>query len=186
MDAIDALHNRISSPLLTEPAPSQSQLEMLLKAASRAPDHKMLKPWRFLIIEGEGRNQLGELLVKAAQASNPSIDEEGVTKARLKPLRAPMILVAIASPEEHPKVPEIEQIITAGAAANNVVTAAYALGIGAYWRTGSPAFDPVVKAGLGLEESEHIIGFIYLGAPEGRPRRLPEFDPSECSKSWPG
>ena len=185
MDAIQALHNRVSSPLLKEPAPSNTQLESLLKAASRAPDHKMLKPWRFLIIEGQGRERFGELLAKAAQVRDPEIDEEGLAKTRSKPMRAPMILVAIACLSEHPKVPEIEQIITAGAAANNIVTAAYALGLGAYWRTGTPAFDETVKAGLGLAGNEQIIGFIYLGTPDGRSRRLPEFDASECSRHWP-
>lgn len=185
MDAIEALHNRVSSPLLKAPAPNAEQLETLLKAASRAPDHKMLKPWRFLIIEGEGREVLGALLMKAAQASNPDIDDEGLAKARSKPMRAPMIIVAIATLNEHPKVPEVEQLITAGAAANNIVTAAFALGLGAYWRTGTPAFDETVKAGLGLSANEQIIGFIYLGTPDGRSRRLPEFDASECSRRWP-
>lgn len=185
MDTIEALHNRVSSPLLKEPAPTTEQLNNLLKAASRAPDHKMLKPWRFLIIEGPGREAFGELLAKAAQLRDPHIDDEGLTKARNKPLRAPMILVAIACVSEHPKVPEIEQVITAGAAANNIITAAYALGLGAYWRTGTPAFDDTVKEGLGLTENEQIIGFIYLGTPDGRSRRLPEFDVSECSSHWP-
>ncbi len=185
MDAIQALHNRVSSPLLKEPAPTTKQLDVLLKAAMRAPDHKMLKPWRFLVIEGAGREVFGELLAKAAQEKDPQIDEQALTKARNKPLRAPMIIVSIACLTEHPKVPQIEQIITAGAAANNIVTAAYALGLGAYWRTGSPAFDETVKAGLGLAENEQIIGFIYLGTADGRSRRLPEPDPSECSKKWP-
>jgi len=185
MDAIQALHNRVSSPLLKEPAPTTEQLDVLLKAAMRAPDHKMLKPWRFLIIEEAEREDFGELLAEAAQKKDPQIDEEALTKARNKPLRAPMIIVSIACLTEHPKVPQVEQIITAGAAANNIVTAAYALGLGAYWRTGSPAFDETVKEGLGLADNEQIIGFIYLGTPDGRSRRLPESDPSECSKHWP-
>jgi len=185
MDAIQALHNRVSSPLLKEPAPTTEQLDVLLKAAMRAPDHKMLKPWRFLIIEGTGRQAFGDLLAKAAQVNDPQIDDEALIKARNKPLRAPVIIVSIACLTEHPKVPEIEQIITAGAAANNIVTAAYAIGLGAYWRTGSPAFDETVKTGLGLADNEQIIGFIYLGTPDGRSRRLPESDPSECSEHWP-
>jgi nitroreductase len=146
----------------------------------------MLKPWRFLIIEGQGRNALGELLAQAAQAKNPNIDAAGLEKARNKPLRAPLIIVAIACLTEHAKVPAVEQLITAGAAANNIVTAAFALDIGAYWRTGAPAYDDMVKAGLGLIENEQIIGFIYLGTPEGRSRRLPETDPSIWSRYWCG
>jgi len=186
MDAITALHNRVSSPLLKEPAPSPEQLEILLKAAMRAPDHKMLKPWRFIIIEGQGRERFGELLAEAAQAKDPQINDDALIKARNKPLRAPIIIVSIACFSEHPKVPEVEQLITAGAAANNIVTAAFALGLGAYWRTGSPAYDETVKQGLGLTNNEEITGFIYLGTPDGRNRRLPESDTSECSSYWPG
>jgi len=186
MDAISALHNRVSSPLLKEPAPTSEQLQTLLKAAMRAPDHKMLKPWRFIIIEGQGRESFGGLLAKAAQAKDPQIDDEALNKARNKPFRAPMIIVSIACLTEHPKVPEVEQLITAGAAASNIVTAAFALGLGAYWRTGSPAYDETVKQGLGLAVNEEITGFIYLGTPDGRSRRLPESDPSECSSYWPG
>ena len=186
MDAIEALHNRVSSPLLKDPAPTPEQVQTLLKAAVRAPDHKMLKPWRFIIIEGQGRERFGELLAKAAKVKNPQIDEEALTKARNKPLRAPMIIVSIACLSDHPKVPQVEQIITAGAAANNIVTAAFALGLGAYWRTGSPAFDETVKSGLGLADNEQITGFIYLGKPDGRARRLFEADVSECSSYWVG
>ena len=185
MDAITALHNRVSRPLLTEPAPTAEQLDSLIRAAMRAPDHKMLKPWRLIIIEGQGRERLGELLAQAAKARDPQADKEALDKARGKPLRAPMIIVAVACLSEHPKVPEIEQMITAGAAANNIVTAAYALGLGAYWRTGAAAYDERVKQGLGLAVNEEIIGFIYLGTPEGRERRLPETDPAECCSYWP-
>jgi len=81
MDAIEALHNRVSSPLLKEPAPTPEQVQTLLKAAIRAPDHKMLKPWRFIIIEGQGRERFGDLLAKAAKEKDPQIDEEALTKA---------------------------------------------------------------------------------------------------------
>lgn len=186
MDAIHALHNRVSSPLLKAPGPTAEQLQTLLKAAMRAPDHGMLKPWRFIIIEGQARHAFGDLLANVATSNNPQIGEAALSKARNKPLRAPMIIVTIACLAEHPKAPKIEQLISAGAAANNIVTAAFALGIGAYWRTGSPAYDEAVKSGLGLAENEQIIGFIYLGTPDGRSRRLPESDPSECSSYWPG
>jgi nitroreductase len=186
MDAIEALHNRVSSPLLNEPAPTPEQVQIMLKAAIRAPDHKMLKPWRFLIIEGQGRERFGDLLARAAKKKDPQVDEEALTKARNKPLRAPMIIVSIACLSDHPKVPQVEQIITAGAAANNIVTAAFALGLGAYWRTGSPTYDEFVKEGLGLTQNEEIIGFIYLGTANCRSRRLFETDVSECSRYWLG
>ncbi|QLE97239.1 nitroreductase family protein [Neptunomonas phycophila] len=163
MDALELLHKRVSAPVLMEPGPNAEQLDSMLLAAQRAPDHGELKPWRFMLVEGEARHALGDLYVKAGKAANTMIDDEKVAKLQKMPLRAPAILVAIAVTQEHPKVPEVEQIITAGCAAQGVIQAAYAMGLGAMWRTGEMAFDPTVKAGLGLQSHEHIVGFIYLG-----------------------
>lgn len=145
MDVLTALHNRVSCALLTEPGPSAEQLEIMLKAAVRAPDHANLRPWRFLLIEGAAREQLGEVLVQAALTDTPDSAPEALDKVRRKTLRAPTIVVVVAKLTEHPKVPEIEQIITAGAAATNLVTAAFALGVGAYWRTGAPPIIQLLK-----------------------------------------
>jgi nitroreductase len=164
MDAIEMLQNRVSAPVLMEPAPTPEQLQEMLKAARRAPDHGNLLPWRFMIIEGEARNALAQLYLKAGKASNPELPEDKAEKLLKMPLRAPTILVAIASVQEHPKVPDVEQVITAGCAAQAAIQAAYAMGLGAMWRTGEMAFNDVVKAGLGLTANEQIIGFIYLGS----------------------
>lgn len=186
MDLLTALQTRVSCPLLTDPGPSEEQIQELVKAAARAPDHKSLRPWRFLLIEGDARLGMGELLAKAVMSDNPDADAAALDKARRKPLRAPTIIVAIATITEHPKVPEIEQIISAGAAANNLVTAAFAIGIGAYWRTGGAAFHPLVKEGLGLQENEQIIGFIYLGTPKTQLRPAPVAEPGEFIERWGG
>ncbi len=163
MDAIELLHNRVSAPTLLAPAPTSEQLDIMFRAALRSPDHAGLKPWRFLIVEGDAREALGELYVKAAKVQDSDLPEAKEAKLRKMPQRAPMIVVASACIQEHPKVPEVEQVITAGCAAHNLIQAAYAQGIGAMWRTGDMIFDPVVKAGLGLQPHEQIIGFIYLG-----------------------
>ncbi len=184
MDVITALQNRVSCALLTEPGPGAEQLEILLKAAVRAPDHAMLKPWRFLLIEGEAREKMGELLVKAVLVDKPDSDAAALKKIRRKPFRAPTILVIIAKIKEHPKVPAIEQIITVGAAANNLVTAAFSLGIGAYWRTGSAAYNSIVKEGLGLAPSEEIIGFIYLGTPQVKFKPAPKIEVGDLLERW--
>jgi nitroreductase len=164
MDALELLHKRVSAPVLMEPAPTAEQLDTMLLAAQRAPDHGELKPWRFILIDGDARHALGELYVKAGKAANATIDDEKIAKFKKMPLRAPMILVAIAVTQDHPKVPEVEQVITAGCATQAVIQAAYAMGFGAMWRTGEMAFDPIVKAGLGLQAHEQIVGFIYLGS----------------------
>ncbi|SIS81664.1 nitroreductase family protein [Neptunomonas antarctica] len=163
MNAIEMLHNRVSAPVLMAPAPSPEQLDVMFRAALRAPDHAGLRPWRFLVIEGEAREHLGDLFVKAMRAKELELTDESAGKLRKKPLRAPMIIVAVAKIQQHPKVPEIEQVITAGCATQALLQGAYAQGLGAMWRTGEMTFDPVVKAGLGLQAHEQVVGFIYLG-----------------------
>lgn len=184
MDALDLLLSRTSTPLLTEPGPTAEQLEVMLKAAQRAPDHGSLRPYRFIRIEGEGLHQLGELFADAAQAEGGDLAEAKLTKLRKNPLRAPMILVAVARLQDHPKVPHSEQLITAGCAAHSVVQAAYALGIGAMWRSGDMAFNPRVALRLGLAEQERIIGFIYLGQ-VAREKSLSSADDVSILTEWP-
>jgi len=137
-----------------------------------------------LLVEGDARQQLGDIMAQAALADKPDADADVLDKVRRKPLRAPTILVVVAQIKEHPKVPEIEQIITAGAAANNLVTAAFAMGVGAYWRTGGAAYHPVVKRGLGLTANEAIVGFIYLGTPQVKLRPAPEVNVADTFERW--
>lgn len=185
MDALEALHQRVSVAKLQAPAPDEQQREALFRAATRAADHKHLQPWRFLVIEEEGLDQLGELFSKAILADNPQAPEKALDSLRKKPLRAPMILVAIASCQEHPKVPVVEQIVSTGAAVQNMLVAAHALGIGAFWRTGDMAYHPTVLSGLGLGAMEKIIGFLYLGTPV-KPLPSPHsVDLARFFTSWP-
>jgi len=184
MKALDALLNRTSSPKLGEPIPSPAVLENIYKAAFRAADHAVLRPWRFLIIKGAAREQLGELFVQAASLENPDISAEKKQSLRLKPLRAPLIIVTISNPVAHPKVPEIEQDLAAGAATQNMLLAAYAQGVGGIWRTGSMAYNATVKAGLGLQSSEKIIGFLYLGQVTGAIKRLNDPAVETYFKEW--
>ncbi len=185
MDAIEALHKRVSTPRLGGEAPDATTRDKIFKAALRAPDHAQLRPWRFIQIEGESRDFLGELFAEAKQAAEPNVSARDLVKARAKPLRAPLIVVVVAAPEVHPKVPEIEQMLSAGAAAQNMIIASYALGVGAMWRTGGMAYDPVVKVGLGLASHERIVGFLYLGEPQGNVRIAPELEPAEYVTTWP-
>lgn len=184
MDALDALHLRSSVPKLGDPLPSQEMLENIYKAAFRAADHAVLRPWRFLVVKGEARERLGDLFAKAGQANDASLDSAAVDKLRGKPLRAPLVLVCISSFKPHPKVPEIEQDLSAGAATQNMLLAAFAQGLGAMWRTGSLAYDPIVKSGLGLSEREKIIGFLYIGTIDGGTKQLCEPDLQSCFQEW--
>jgi len=184
MNALDALLNRSSSPKLGDPIPSPEVLENIYKAAFRAADHAVLRPWRFLIIKGSAREQLGELFVQAATKENPAINAEKIQSLRQKPLRAPLILVTISNPIEHPKVPTIEQDLSAAAATQNMLLAAYAQGVGGIWRTGSMAYDETVKAGLGLSRTEKIIGFLYLGSVNGAIKNLNDPPVATYFKEW--
>tara|TARA_R110001592_G_scaffold116143_1_gene317208 strand:- start:11823 stop:12383 length:561 start_codon:yes stop_codon:yes gene_type:complete len=185
MDALSALHGRVSCPRLIDPAPEDDVLKNIQKAAFRAADHGRLRPWRFLVIEREGRNQLGDLFIASAESCGDELTDKQRERIAKKPLRAPMIVVVIASIRDNPKVPEIEQIISAGAAAQNMITAAYAQGVGAIWRTGSLAYDKVVMAGLGLSDSEKIVGFLYLGTVPVKGLEAPELQTEDYFQSWP-
>lgn len=185
MDAIEALQKRVSVARLGGDAPNAVTREQIFKAALRVPDHAQLKPWRFLQIEGAGLDHLGDLFAQAKQTNEPSINARDLVKTRAKPQRAPLVVVVIASPKKHAKVPEIEQILSAGAAAQNLLIASHALGVGAMWRTGSMAYDPIVHQGLGLAEHEQIVAYLYLGEPQGNVRTAPELEPAEYFAKWP-
>lgn len=180
------LHTRNSVNLLSEPGPSAAQLKDILKAGLRACDHKNLRPWKFLTIEGDARQKFGKLMadVKAASEGCPlSIDLR--LKIESKPLRAPLIIVVVASITEHPNVPEVEQVLSAGASAQMMMTAAHALGVGAIWRSGNMMFRPEMKAGLGLLETDQIVGYLYLGTPKAV-KPLPELELSDFVHAWTG
>jgi len=163
MQAIDALLQRRSAKTLTDPAPDEGALALLLECAARAPDHGRLRPWRFIVIRGGGRERLGELMAGQLQRKLPTASAETLERERQKPLRAPLIIAVAAVCDSTAKIPAIEQILAAGAAAQNMMLAATALGFGSMWKTGDVAYDDTVKAALGLQAQDAIVGFLYLG-----------------------
>lgn len=166
MDAITALHSRVSVNMLAEPAPDKQALDTIIKAGLRACDHGGLTPWKFLLIEGARREEFGKLMAETKGVMDGGISEELSEKLAGKPYRAPMILAVVATIKEHPKVPEIEQMLSAGAAAQMMMVAAHALGFGAIWRSGNLMFHEHMQDGLGLARHEKLVGFIYLGTPQ--------------------
>lgn len=184
MNAIEALHNRASMPRLNGPAPDQEALDNIFRAALRAADHGLLRPWRFLTVQGDSLNRLGNLFATVTEQDNPEVTAGELDKVRQKPLRAPLIIVVISSPREHPKVPVFEQDLSAAAAAQNMLVAAFAQGLGAMWRTGSMAYHPQVKQGLGLNAGEKIIGFLYLGAAAAPGKKIMNEDPANFVQEW--
>ncbi|MCI2963995.1 Putative NAD(P)H nitroreductase ydjA [Shewanella baltica] len=177
MDAIELLLTRQSTPRLIAPAPDATQLKIILDAAIRVPDHGALAPWEFIIATDQGLNTLAEIFVEAAKASGA--DEDFVNKAKGMPMRAPMVITVVAKTQQHPKVPVLEQQIAAGCATMAMQQAAFALGIGAVWRTGDFAFDANVNAALGLESHDQIVGFLYVGTPAVVAPQKPQKDGSQ-------
>lgn len=185
MDALTALQTRNSASSLGEPAPDAAQRAELFRAALRAPDHARLRPWRFVTVEGAARQRLGETFERIALAVDPGLDENARLKLRNAPLRAPLLVIVLARLQPSPKVPEIEQLLAAGAAAQNLLLAAHALGYGGIWRTGDIAYRPELVAALGCADDHRVVGILYLGTPLGTPKPLPELELDDYVRAWP-
>lgn len=176
MDLIQGILTRTSNPKLVVPAPTSAELNTALRCAVRAPDHGRMRPWRFIVVEGEGLARLGAAFESATLQDTPTADPAAFERARSLPLRAPMIIVVAAVTAENPKVPRIEQVVAAGAAAQNIQLALHAQGYGCMWRTGGMASHPAVKAFLDLKVDDEIVGFLYVGTIEGEPRPVVEVE----------
>ena len=186
---IDLIQNRQSIPLLTTPIPTAAEWAHVLAAAATAPDHGRLKPWRFFLVEGEARNQLGSVFLEVAEtnaASNTSLTDQQRERTRNLPLRAPCILTVATKILHNHKIPVTEQISATAAATQNIQLALASLGYGCMWRTGDFAYQPKVKQAFGLEDTDEIIGFLYVGTPEKMPPPRTPQDLTSCFSHWQG
>ena len=175
MTSFDLLSERSSVPsrLLGEPGPTSEQLERLFAMAIRVPDHGKLIPWRLLLVRGEARRQLGEKLAEIHRHNDPNVPDAVIAKDRDRFNFAPLIVAVIARLTPGHKVPEQEQILSAGCVAYNLLLGAQALGFGAQWLTGWAAYDRRVAALLGLVDDERIVSFVHIGtAREPAPERV--------------
>lgn len=182
MDALELLLHRTSQPRLTAPAPEGDNLNNILLAGLRAPDHGALTPWKFIVCQNEGLIKLGELLQSAAKKSGMS--ESDVERAAQLPLRAPMVIVAIAEYKPHPKVPREEQICSSACAVHAMQLAAVAQSFQGFWRTGSYATNPIVKSGLNLNDSDEIVGFLYIGTSNSSVVKKKSLDVDQFVEYW--
>lgn len=165
MELLTAIETRTSAGRLAEPGPSPEQLARLLAAAARAPDHGRLRPWRLTVLEGVVRGNFIAAAAEAKRARVPTLTPEQVAADRQKMSRSPVIIVVgCAIDRKQTKIPEIEQVIAAAAAAQNLFLAAHDMGFGVMWKTGAAAYDPAVKACVGLGPDDHIISIMHLGA----------------------
>ena len=171
-DTIKLLGARRSVPPLamSGPGPSAGELDELLTIAARVPDHGKLAPWRFILFEGEGRAAAGRLIAKVFQADNPDADVERVELEGKRLSHAPVVVGVVSCAAPHGKIPEWEQVLSAGAVCMNLVVAAKAMGYAATWLTQWYAYDPRVLGGLGLAPHEKIAGFVHVGSSSATPQ----------------
>ncbi len=178
MDALQAIHSRQSvAAVKPDPLP-RALIEKLLSAAVQAPNHYKVRPWRFVVLAGTGRERLGEAMAQSLKSRFPDLPPEALDKERGKALRAPAVIaIGVDKPAES-KVIEVENISAASAAAQNLLLAAQALGLAAKWRTGDEARDPLVKQALGFASDQHVVAFLYIGYPEAEtpPVERPGFE----------
>jgi len=174
-DALKLLATRRSFKAveLAGPAPSAAEIDTLLTVASRVPDHGKLTPWRFIVFEGEARRAAGAAIAAAYRAKYPEAKPEHVEAERARLTRAPLVIAVVSRAAPHVKIPEWEQVLSAGAAAMSLVLAAHALGYGANWITEWYAYDRGVLDALGLAPHERIAGFVHIGRPPGPPEDRP-------------
>lgn len=177
---MDEIFKRRSISRLAQPGPSDDELRRMLTAAASAPDHGELRPWKFVVLRGEAKDRFGEeVFVPAYRARCPDPAPTALEKERTKLGRAPVVVVVAAVRRPSDLIPWEEQFAAAAAAAQNLLLAATAEGYGSMWRTGDQAYDPQVKAALGLRDEDAVVGFVYLGTvPEGKekPPRDPDLD----------
>ncbi|SET12757.1 NAD(P)H nitroreductase [Thorsellia anophelis] len=178
MQAIDLLLKRQSQSKLITPAPSGQSLELILQAGLRAPDHGHLTPWRFVIIQNEGLDRLSDLFVQTVCSQ----DSDKKQRAASLPYRAPMIIAVIAKVVDHPKVPYWEQIVSAGCAVQAMQMAAFALGFGGIWRSGDWCDNEIIRTAFNCMPLDKIVGYLYLGTPEGALAKLPEINTEDYTE----
>ena len=183
-DALRNILERNSHRNLIEPAPSPEELNLVFKAALRAPDHAWLRPSSFIEVQGEGLKKLSEAFVSYAKENIEDLEIEKLKKYEQAPFRAPMIVVLICTPKEHSKVPEVEQIMSTATAGQNILLALNSMGYGGIWRTGTFSLNNKIGKYLELDKDQQVVGYLYIGTPEGKPKKIPELDVNDFVTKW--
>lgn len=181
--ALDAILNRRSISRFVEgELPSAEELDLLLRAAATVPDHGTLRPYRFVVVQGEGRDRFGEALVGSAREQNAALPEGLADKLRKKAFAAPTQILLIAAPKAGMKIPEWEQIATASCTGYAIALAAFALGLGAIWKSAPILEGAALGAALQLQPGERLLGWVNVGrpsAPDGEAR--PAVEPASMT-----
>jgi nitroreductase len=174
----------VSANALGEPGPSAAELGLILTSAARVPDHKKLVPWRFVLFQGDARAAFGEVLAKVCRAEEKDPGAFRLENEAKRFLRAPLVIAVISRVVKNPAAPEWEQILSAGAACQNLIVAATALGYGAQWITEWCAYSAGVREALALADNERVAGFVYIGTPKEKPDERDRPKLSEIVAPW--
>ncbi|MGY8984725.1 MAG: nitroreductase family protein [Sphingomonadales bacterium] len=170
---------------MVHPGPNEEQLKQILEIGSRVPDHKKQVPWRFLTFEKSTRGKFGKILRTIFAKNNPKTNEKILDFEENRFLRAPLVIAVISTADkDNPKVPEWEQILTAGAVCQNILIASNAMGYASQWLTEWYAYDKVVLKELNLNPNERIAGFIYIGTASKQPKERGRPDLANLVKKW--
>lgn len=169
MDALDAIFTRQSvNTVRADPVPREL-VERLLSAAVQAPNHYRVRPWRFIVLQGQARERLGDVFVDILREKQPDLPQAAYDKERAKALRAPLLIAVGVDAPADARVLAQENLCAVAAAVENLLLAAHALGLAGKWRTGDPAVNPRVHAFLGLQPGQALAAFLYIGYPESEP-----------------
>lgn len=183
MEVLDAIRTRRSMGKVRNERPPRQLIERLIEAAGWAPNHFMTQPWRFFVLAGPAREELGQVMARALKArlekQGKTATQEQLAGEQSRALRAPVVIVVAVEPSTtEPRAIEVEEITSGAAAVQNLLLAAHGLGLAAYWRTGDAAYDPLVKEHFGLSPRAHIIAFVHVGYPDGE---LPAAKPRDLA-----
>ncbi|MPY69842.1 MAG: nitroreductase [Alphaproteobacteria bacterium] len=187
-EMLDFLLNRRSILVrnMTGPGPDDEALERILRAGMRVPDHGRLTPWRFIVLRGDAREAMGAVLGEAFRKAHPDCIEEQVEIERERFVRAPVVVAVVSRTNPAHKIPEWEQILSAGAACQNMLTAALSMGLAAQWVTEWPAYNDDVKRALGAAPANRIAGFLYFGSTTEAPTDRERPDYADIVSEWTG
>lgn len=185
---IDFLLTRrsILARMMEGPGPTDADLHKILEAGMRVPDHGRLTPWRFIVIRGEAREKLGEKIAEIYRKKNPDAIDEQVEIERERLMRAPLVVAVVSKVVKEHKIPVWEQVLSSGAACQNMLVAALSMGYAAQWITEWYAYDPEFKAALGAEPDDQIAGYIYLGSESGEVTERARPDYGNIVSEWQG
>jgi nitroreductase len=186
LDALTLLKTRKSviSNFLAPPGPTEAELAEMLSIAVHVPDHGKLAPWRFIVLSGDARREAGEMIAALFTAKNPEAPAAKVEEERTRLLAAPLIVIVVSTAAPHVKIPEWEQVLSAGNVALSLVFAAHAFGYAAQWRTGFMAYDGDARRALGVRDSERIVAVIHIGTPTVPRVDRPRPDANDLVTRW--